>query len=205
MRHEKNGKLVEWNDERGFGWVEAEGQRVFAHISEFGEGQPRPRKGDRVTYRLGKDGKGRRQAKGILMKRTSSLRGSLSRLAFLVLLVLPILAGGKLLPQWWLVPTGMVVMSVITWSAYRDDKRRSQAAEWRVRESTLHLLELLGGWPGAFFAQRRFRHKVSKGKFLFVFWLIVTLWQLVSFEIVSGGVLRDDVLGWLSQRYQSQR
>jgi len=41
----------------------------------------------------------------------------------------------------------------------------------------LHLLELLGGWPGAFLAQRRLRHKCSKRRYQFVFWLIVLAYQ----------------------------
>ena len=33
---------------------------------------------------------------------------------------------------------------------------------WRIREGTLHLVEALGGWPGAFLAQQTMRHKTVK-------------------------------------------
>ena len=36
-------------------------------------------------------------------------------------------------------------------------------------ERTLHLLALLGGWPGAILARRRFRHKTMKVPFLIAF------------------------------------
>src|SRR5690606_41930553 len=42
------------------------------------------------------------------------------------------------------------------------DKRRARRGEWRVPESTLHALELLGGWPGSFFGQRVHRHKTDR-------------------------------------------
>jgi uncharacterized membrane protein YsdA (DUF1294 family) len=42
-----------------------------------------------------------------------------------------------------------------------------------VPERTLHLLALLGGWPGAILGQRHFRHKTRKVSFLFAFWAVV--------------------------------
>ncbi|MHC5004963.1 MAG: DUF1294 domain-containing protein [Planctomycetota bacterium] len=64
------------------------------------------------------------------------------------------------------------VMSVATFAAYGLDKRRAARGAWRVRERTLHLLELLGGVPGAVAAQRVLRHKTRKPGFLAVTWLI---------------------------------
>ena len=40
---------------------------------------------------------------------------------------------------------------------------------------TLHLLALLGGWPGAILGQRQFRHKTRKVAFLIVFWAVAVL------------------------------
>ena len=67
------------------------------------------------------------------------------------------------------------VMSGITFIAYVVDKRAARAGKPRISEMTLHLLELGGGWPGAFFAQRLVRHKNSKVSFQIVFWLIVAV------------------------------
>jgi uncharacterized membrane protein YsdA (DUF1294 family) len=46
---------------------------------------------------------------------------------------------------------------------------------WRTYESTLHILGLIGGWPGALIVQRMFRHKNRKRKLHIVFWLSVTI------------------------------
>src|SRR4051812_24046826 len=49
--------------------------------------------------------------------------------------------------------------------AYGLDKSAAQRGAWRTREKTLHVLSLIGGWPGALFAQSVFRHKSRKPSF----------------------------------------
>jgi len=73
-------------------------------------------------------------------------------------------------------------MSLLTYGVYVVDKRRAEAGEWRIPESNLHLLELLGGWPGAFIAQRRVRHKISKASYQVMFWLIVLFYQFAAWD-----------------------
>jgi uncharacterized membrane protein YsdA (DUF1294 family) len=53
--------------------------------------------------------------------------------------------------------------------AYAADKRAAETGRRRVAERTLHLLGLLGGWPGAALAQWAFRHKTRKRRFVVVF------------------------------------
>lgn len=45
------------------------------------------------------------------------------------------------------------------------DKKQAMKGGWRVRESTLQLSALLGGWVGGMWAMKRFRHKTSKNSF----------------------------------------
>jgi uncharacterized membrane protein YsdA (DUF1294 family) len=75
-----------------------------------------------------------------------------------------------------------VAMSSVTFGLYAWDKRRAVNDQWRIPEAQLHLLELLGGWPGAWLAQRWLRHKCSKASYQIVFWLIVLGHQFVSFD-----------------------
>jgi len=68
-----------------------------------------------------------------------------------------------------------LMASVLTFAAYGLDKRKARLAKWRIKEKTLHTMELLGGWPGGLAAQRYFHHKWRKTRYLVVFWAIVTL------------------------------
>jgi len=65
--------------------------------------------------------------------------------------------------------------SVAAFVAYAVDKSAAQSGRWRTRESTLHALALVGGWPGALIAQRVFRHKSRKPSFQAGFFLTVVL------------------------------
>ena len=50
----RQGTVTDWNDERGFGFItpEAQGSRVFVHISALPRGR-RPAVGDVVIVRRG--------------------------------------------------------------------------------------------------------------------------------------------------------
>ncbi len=67
------------------------------------------------------------------------------------------------------------VASAVTLVAYAIDKSAAQKGRWRTSEGTLHLLALIGGWPGAWLAQGVLRHKSRKQPFRVVFWLNVVL------------------------------
>jgi uncharacterized membrane protein YsdA (DUF1294 family) len=100
----------------------------------------------------------------------------------LALLVLPTVAVAKLPVDWRLAALYAVCLSLVAYIANQSDKARAQANEWRISEATLHLLELIGGWPGAFVAQRRFRHKIAKPSYQAVFWAVVLLYQFVAYD-----------------------
>ena len=57
-----------------------------------------------------------------------------------------------------------VVASVLAFVLYGVDKRAAVAGSRRIPEATLHLVAVLGGWPGAVVAQTVFRHKTQKSE-----------------------------------------
>ena len=67
------------------------------------------------------------------------------------------------------------LLSIITFVVYGLDKLAARRGGERIRERTLHLLALCGGWPGALAGQRLFRHKTRNRSFQVDFWLTVLL------------------------------
>lgn len=90
------------------------------------------------------------------------------------------------------------VMSLVAMRLYHIDKFAAVNDEWRTRESTLHIVGLLGGWPGALFAQDLYRHKSKKLKFQHFFLLTVLLnCAGLAWLIASGWEFRLPVEQWL--------
>lgn len=85
-----------------------------------------------------------------------------------------------------LIPALYGITSVVAFAAYRIDKTAAQKGRWRIPEATLHLLALIGGWPGALIAQQLLRHKTRKQPFRSVFWITVVLNILALGWMVSA-------------------
>jgi uncharacterized membrane protein YsdA (DUF1294 family) len=65
------------------------------------------------------------------------------------------------------------INGIITFVAYGFDKRMAVRGKYRITESGLHFMEMMGGWAGAFIAQRWFRHKTVDAEFRRTYWAIV--------------------------------
>jgi len=82
------------------------------------------------------------------------------------------------------------VISMLAYITYAIDKKAAINNRRRVSEKTLHLLGVMGGWPGAFLAQQRLRHKTQKTAFQVTFWLTVIVnlacagWLTVSLSLI---------------------
>lgn len=176
------GRLVAWNDEKGYGFVApfSGAAQVFIHAKAFGNRTRRPEVHDVVTYTLSRDKQGRRRAvKATLGGASRAPRtertGSAAAL-FVVTVFFAVVGAAVLLGN--LSPVALLVYpaaSAVTFIAYAIDKSAAQKGRWRTSEGTLHLLSLIGGWPGALIAQSVLRHKSRKQPFRVVFWLTVIL------------------------------
>ena len=196
---ERLGKVSEWNDDRGFGFivpVDGEPARVFFHVRDYRLDGRRPEVGELVKFSAQRpsDGKWRAQA----VRRTvpparaakpsrpasastaprpgSAFLGAVATIAYGLLIAWAIRSGRLPFEAVFVV----LALSAITFVAYALDKQAAQTGRWRTPESTLHLLELAGGWPGAWIAQQWLRHKSRKPAYRVVFWVMVVL---------HGGVL----------------
>jgi uncharacterized membrane protein YsdA (DUF1294 family) len=92
-----------------------------------------------------------------------------------------------------------LLMSGICYRVYQKDKKFAKTQQWRIPETTLHLYEILGGWPGALIAQRTLRHKNKKLLFQLTFWLIVALHVIGWFDyLVLNQLLTHQIILFIS-------
>lgn len=187
------GYLTDWNGARGFGFLKPVdgGPDAFAHISAFPKEDRHIEEGHLYTYEITEDATGRLRAADIRPEiKTSPALPSASahtRRDWLHLLsraprllVIPaflyiaytVSHGSPMFAQWMKI---YGIASVACFIGYGLDKRAAQRKEWRISETVLILLGLVGGWPGAVLAQELFRHKTKKPAFRLLFWMSVAI------------------------------
>ncbi len=71
--------------------------------------------------------------------------------------------------------TGYLAVSMMTFLFYAWDKAAARSRRRRTPERFLHLLAVVGGWPGAMLAQQWLHHKTIKRRFRLFFWLSVVV------------------------------
>ncbi len=175
------GRVVDWNDQRGFGFIASDtgDERFFFHISDMTKrSKERPEIGDVVSFdvasslQAGKSRAVRIETTGPWWAKERRVKRLL--LSVFALTTFPILwtlvkIGEQHIYMFWAVSA----VSAIAFCSYYADKVAAQGGERRTPEATLQILALFGGWPGALLAQQLFRHKSSKRSFQVKFWLNV--------------------------------
>lgn len=61
--------------------------------------------------------------------------------------------------------TALCAVNFLSFAAFGIDKAQAENGGWRVRESTLLFLALIGGTVGAYAGRSAFRHKTRKQPF----------------------------------------
>lgn len=201
MRYQ--GRLVEWNDDQGYGFIQPIEQqvadkKVFLHIKSFQRKGPRPLQGCLLEYAVGLDSQGRLNAQQVIyikntqpqktIKAHKKLPSSTIKpwqiwlivgyAVFLLALVMTAQLAGWVV----LVP---IIMSAVTYILYGVDKKAAKQGAWRVQESTLHIVSTLGGWCGALIAQQQLRHKTVKAEFRQIFWATVVINWILLIAVVT--------------------
>ena len=188
------GTVVFWRDDKGFGFVlcQQDQQKYFFHIRDKASGKAsaaeRPLAGDQLSFTLTKDRQGRPVAGNWQLSATSAERADtirslpkhadtaqqphqiaqasqfalFFRLSFLAAVIIALLYG-KLI---FILPLLYTEASLMTYWLYKTDKEAAIAGHGnRLAEESLQLFALIGGWPGAYIAQRTLAHKRSKLSF----------------------------------------
>ncbi len=197
MRHQ--GRIAKWDDERGFGFISSYegGDSVFVHISSLQRCDRRPSVNEAVSYTLALDSHGRPKANDvrfIVGPSNASPMRQIPRLGIAVPIAFAmsfLIALAGLAAIGWIEISWLALYygaSIITYGSYARDKTAAQNAGRRTPESTLHLMSLVGGWPGALMAQVLLRHKTRKPSFLIGYWFTVIINCIALGVIVGKGV-----------------
>ncbi|OED54801.1 hypothetical protein BEI46_14500 [Aliivibrio fischeri] len=190
------GRVVEWNDSKGYGFISAlNGElKVFLHISTLKNKNRRPKIGDEVSFDINEEIKGRFNANNVSIEGVNTIPSTIMFcFIYLVLasVALVMFNGEKMFLVLYLG------MSLLTYAMYAVDKNAAKKGNWRTPENTLHVLSLLGGWPGALFAQNQFRHKSKKQPFKTILWITIFVnigafaWTFTS----SGTMFVQNIIG----------
>ncbi|ENU20991.1 hypothetical protein F994_00457 [Acinetobacter bohemicus ANC 3994] len=197
------GRLVEWFDEKGYGFIQpndATKDRVFLHIKDFARQGPRPIVGCALEYKVLLDGQGRFRAQQATYLKASQMQEKITKLkkengqqqqklkamqiaciAYILALAVFSIAG---------LLNGMVllfisIINAMTYWMYAQDKEAALQGNRRVPEQTLHILSFLGGWPTAWLAQEKLRHKTEKQPFRKIYFCTIGLNILLILWLIS--------------------
>ncbi len=178
----QRGRIVDWLDERGFGFIKSPDlrDRVWVHVNDFVSGTVRPMVVDEVEFAVVEGRDGRPAAKQVQIASSTvgrqppnggeaptPLRVAVRLVAALFFLgfVLTCTLLQRLSPALLLIYAGAGLASA---ALYRLDKQAALRGEWRTPEFRLHAIDLAFGIVGGLIAQAAFRHKTSKPAFAIV-------------------------------------
>ncbi len=190
------GKVVRWRDEERAGYIKVKSikARVFFPQSAFVFRDKRPAKHQQVSFVLGRR-RGEWVATRVIPQgyelgwadRESTpsgtvLGGGFSETLLGSAFILLYLAAVSFisLP----LASAYLLASCLLLILYRTDKRSAQNGRTRVPDFVLHLLAVLGGWPGGLLAQMRYQHHTANIGFVRAFWFSVALNAVGSYVLL---------------------
>lgn len=176
MRYQ--GRVTSWKDEQGFGFITPHGgsNQVFVHITAFTNRYRRPMNNDIVTYTVKKAANGKLQAEHVkYIDDAVPFKDGTFLLLFAIVFLACMATAVFLSKLQPLIFSLYIAASILSLIVYQRDKSAAKRNLRRTPEITLHILALIGGWPGAILAQRWFRHKSKKLSFQLLFSMTITL------------------------------
>lgn len=78
----------------------------------------------------------------------------------------------------------LLVINIIAFLAMFIDKKKAEKNKWRIKESTLLILALIGGSIGAIIGMYTFHHKTQKPRFFIGIPIIIVLQILIVIAIL---------------------
>jgi len=188
------GTLESWNVYKGYGFIALPLGRksVFAHIRAFEGLEHPPLVGESFSFEIETTDEGKVRAAHVRLiddvpdrvtRKRSAAGPIVGILVFLIFVTeYIVLSAIYPVPLWPIA--AYAALSFLTFLLYAEDKSKARNGRWRVAESSLQVISLLGGWPGAILAQQLLRHKTRKRGFVSVFWMAVAV-NMIAFAVIT--------------------
>lgn len=180
-----DGEIIQWQPEKSSGLVQVAqlDEPIIFHLHDVENPQISPQVGEKVTIQAAYDANTLRWTATQItseQRQQQMQQQKIKKPAFLwqgVLFGLVATAVWLLVlamtERWLIIPT--IFMSVISFALFAIDKYKARHQQWRIAESSLHLMDLLGGWCGGLLAMTALRHKIHKKSFLVIFIITVIM------------------------------
>ncbi len=83
----------------------------------------------------------------------------------------------------------LIIVNLISFALYGLDKLKAKKGLWRIKESTLLLVALLGGSLGALLGMEIFRHKTKHWQFKVLVPVFLVLHVALGVWLVKSGLV----------------
>ncbi len=92
----------------------------------------------------------------------------------------------------------LVIINIVTLIVYGVDKLKAKRHQWRIPESTLILLAVIGGSIGALLGMKIWHHKTKHKKFKYGIPIILALQLALAVYIMYSTFASSDLLSFMS-------
>ena len=79
----------------------------------------------------------------------------------------------------------LVAINLITFLSMYIDKKKAKKGSWRIKESTLLTMGLIGGSIGGIAGMYTFRHKTQKTRFVILFPSMLILQIIITVYLIT--------------------
>lgn len=92
----------------------------------------------------------------------------------------------------------LAIINIVTLIVYGADKLKAKRHQWRIPESTLILLAVIGGSIGALLGMKIWHHKTKHKKFKYGIPIILALQLALAVYIMYSTFASSDLLSFMS-------
>ncbi len=84
----------------------------------------------------------------------------------------------------WILIGYYLIVNIVAFALMGIDKKKAENNKWRIKENTLFISALIGGFVGYYIGMYKFHHKTSKLKFHACFYISVLIHIVILYFVL---------------------